>query len=475
MPNHGVFVSEQATSLGTPVTAASGIPFVVGVAPIQSAESPAAPGTPVLCNGFDEALEKLGYSDDWANYTLCEFMHSHFSLYGMGPIIFCNLLAPATMKSSVAAANVSVTSHQAKLPITAINDATLVVKASGGAGSAYVKGTDYSTYYSGEFLVVELVSGSAHYAEASLNIAYTQVTPASVNAAAVAAGLESIEKCLSIFGVVPDLICAPGFSDAPAVAAVMAVKAAGINGMFRAKALIDISSAASGGATSYTAAMVLKGTNNFIDENEIVCWPMLKLGERTYHMSTQLAGLITKVDAGNEGCPYESPSNKNFQCDSLVLASGETLSQTKAQADALNAAGIVTALNFVNGWACWGNYTGCYPANNDVKDYLIPVARMFDWVGNTCIRTFWNKLDRPMNRRLVDTIVDATNIWLNGLVGGGYLLGARVEFREDENPLSDLMAGIIRLHIYMTPPSPAQEVDFVIEYDASYVAAALQG
>jgi hypothetical protein len=37
------------------------------------------------------------------------------------------------------------------------------------------------------------------------------------------------------------------------------------------------------------------------------------------------------------------------------------------------------------------------------------------------------------------------------------------------------MAGIIKAHIYMTPPSPAQEIDFVLEYDAEYVASALQG
>ena len=42
-----------------------------------------------------------------------------------------------------------------------------------------------------------------------------------------------------------------------------------------------------------------------------------------------------------------------------------------------------------------------------------------------------------------------------------------------ENPLTDLMAGKITLHVYLTPPSPAQEIDFVLEYDASYVESAL--
>ena len=44
MANHGVYVSEQATSVSTPVVADSGVPFVVGAAPVQSAATPAAAG-----------------------------------------------------------------------------------------------------------------------------------------------------------------------------------------------------------------------------------------------------------------------------------------------------------------------------------------------------------------------------------------------------------------------------------------------
>ena len=185
--------------------------------------------------------------------------------------------------------------------------------------------------------------------------------------------------------------------------------------------------------------------------------------------------LMAQIDAGNGGCPYESPSNKGLQCDGLCLEDGTEVNLTLAQANYLNGIGVDTALNFMSGWVAWGNYTACYPSNTDVKDYFIPVSRMFGWVGNSLVKTFWSKLDKPMTRRLIDTVLDSANIWLNGLVGMGYLLGARVEMLENENPLTNLMAGIIKLHVYMTPPSPAQEIDFVLEYDASYVTSALQG
>ena len=98
---------------------------------------------------------------------------------------------------------------------------------------------------------------------------------------------------------------------------------------------------------------------------------------------------------------------------------------------------------------------------------------MFDWIGNTLIRTFWSKLDLPMTRRLLDTIQDTCSIWLNWLVSSEILLGARVEILGEENPVTSLMAGIIKIHIYITPPSPAQEIDFVLEYDPDYVTSAL--
>lgn len=46
-----------------------------------------------------------------------------------------------------------------------------------------------------------------------------------------------------------------------------------------------------------------------------------------------------------------------------------------------------------------------------------------------------------MTRRLIDSIVDSVNIWLNGLVSEEKLLGARVEFLDEENSTTALMAG----------------------------------
>lgn len=468
---HGVYVSQQETSVSTPLVAQSGIPFVVGTAPVQTAENPSAAGTPVLCTSWDDAVGKLGYSDNWKAYTLCEFMYSHFKLFECQPVIFCNVLDLSKAKDTVPAADMDVEDHKVVLPAGAIKGDTLVVKPAGGTGTAYVDGTDYGAYYDGESLVIEMMPSSAAYNAEQVNVAYNKVAPDKVTSADIAAGFEAVELCLTKLGVVPDLLCAPGYSHEASIAALMATKAGGINGMFKAKALIDIDTGTSG-AHTYADVLTKKTAANVIDVDQIACWPMIRLSDKVFHLSTQLAGVMAQVDTDNGGVPYESPSNKGLQMDGLCLEDGSEVTLTLAQANTLNANGVVTAINFTGGWTAWGNYTACYPGNTDVKDYFIPVSRMFGWVGNTVIRTFWSKLGKPMTRLLIDNVVDTCNIWLNGLVGAKYLLGGRVEFRAEENPVTDLMAGIVKMHIYITPPSPAQEIDFTLEYDVSYIKAA---
>jgi phage tail sheath protein FI len=73
-----------------------------------------------------------------------------------------------------------------------------------------------------------------------------------------------------------------------------------------------------------------------------------------------------------------------------------------------------------------------------------------------------------MNKRLVESIVDTWNIALGGLVGRGFLLGAKVYFLEEDNPLTDLASGIIRFRIKYLAPPPAEDIEFVLVVDVNY-------
>lgn len=181
---HGVYVTKEGKAKTAPEVVDSGIPFYIGASPVQGASSPAKAGVPVLCESFEDAREKLGYSDDWTSYPLCEAMDVHFRLYGMAPAIFCNLLDPVSMQESAEAADIPVEDGQAKLPAEAILDDTLVVKEQGGSGEPYVKGTDYSAFYEqkpssftitrgdGSYLKYDLSTGTADTKYASCRVRY---------------------------------------------------------------------------------------------------------------------------------------------------------------------------------------------------------------------------------------------------------------------------------------------------------------
>ena len=482
MATLGVHVYEQATSVSTPNVAKVGIPFVVGTAPVHTASKPAASNTPVLATSWDEAVEKLGFSYDWKNYTLCEFMYSHFQLFGCQPVIFCNILDPAVMKKTVEPKDFLVINHQAVLPVEAIADSLRVTVKGESEEVPAVElkaDEDYSVFYDRDdsdtyVCIVELLEGGAAYDAGSVNIGYDAVTPETVTVADVVDGVGQVDAAMTVVGTVPDLLCAPGWSHNTVVAAVMATKASAICGLFRAKAVIDADSSAEG-VTEYSQLSGYKNKNSFVDVDQILCWPMVKLGDYMFHLSTQLCGLMAKVDTDNRGVPYESPSNKNLKMDTCCLEDGTEVNLTWPQVEMVSGDwGVVTAVNFLDsGWVAKGNYTACFPGNTDVKDQFIPVSRMFDFIGNTLIRTFWPKQDKPLTTPLKDSIIQTCNIWLGGLCGSGYLYGARCELLANENPLTNLLAGHITLHVYNAPPVPAQRIDFILEYDVSYVETAL--
>ncbi len=471
---HGVYVSEMPTSIIPPVNTSAGLPVVFGTAPIHLASDPADANKPVLCYTYAEAVAALGYSADWDNYTLCEAMYSQFALYNRAPVVFVNVLDPATHKTPVAQAEKSISNDKVVLTDPVILSSLVVKKTANG--DALVKGTDYEVAYNDdEECVISVVSGGELDGELKMFINYDKVNVAGVTATDIIGGidsttgkkkgLEALNDVFPLYRMVPGIVLAPGWSHLPTVAAVMKAKAGNINEFFKAIILTDVPT---GTVKKYGDVAAWKESNSYTGEDQVVCWPMVKMGDSKYYMSTHIMGVLSQVDSANSDIPFVSPSNKAMQINGTCLADDTEIILGPSEANLLNGNGIVTALNFVGGWKSWGNRTGCYPGNTDPKDAFICIRRMFNWHAQTFILTYWQKVDDPMNKRLIQTVVDSENIRLNGLVAQGALLGARVEFHEDENPTTSLIDGIIKFHTYLTPPVPAREIDNVIEFDPSY-------
>lgn len=478
---HGVYCSELPTSIVPAVNTTAGLPVVFGTAPLHLASDPAAANRPVLCYTYAEAVAALGYSADWDKYSLCEVIYSQFALYNRAPIVFVNVLDPDNHKTAVTNVELTITDGEAvdtaKHPILL---STLVVKKA-EAGSALIEGTDYEAAYNDdEELVVTVIEGGALDGQASCFIAGTAIDPAQVDAddiiggidtsTGAAKGLECLNQVFPLFGIVPGIVLAPGYSDDPTVASVMVAKAGNINEHFKASVFCDIP-ATSTTCKKYTEVSSWKNANNYVNVDQVACWPMVKNGDVIYHMSTHLLGVCAQTDSSNDDIPYESPSNKTAQITGICLEDGTEVILGPEQANYLNGQGIITCLNFIGGWKIWGNRTCCYPSNTDAKDAFLCIRRMFNWHAQTFIQTYWAKVDKPINKRLIQTVVDSENIRLNSYVAQGILLGARVEFQEDENPTTNLLDGKIKFHTYFTPPTPAREIENVIEYDPDYFSS----
>lgn len=474
---HGVYGSEVPTSLVPMTQVSAGLPVVFGTAPLHLATDPAGANQPKLCYTYKEAVEMFGYSKDWDKYSLCEFMYSQFSLFNMAPVVLVNVLDPAVHKTSVTLEETAMEKGVSivKEPVM-LN--TLCVYAS-EAGQQLTENVDYTAAYNDdEELVITAIEGGAISAQATIiYISYDKLNPAAVDDDDIIGGvdistgdyegLELVNAVFPKFGLVPGIIAAPGYSHKPAVAAVMKAKTTNINGHFEAICVCDADVEA---CPKYSDVSSWKNLKNYTDPYQVLCWPMVALGGVKYHMSTQWVGVCCKTDATHSDIPYKSPSNESLQADSALNAEDKEIILDTATAAYLNGQGVITALNFIGGWKLWGNRTCAYPSNTDVKDSLIAIRRMFNYINNTLITTFWSKVDDPTNKRLIRTIVDSANIWLNGLTAREFILGGRVEFREEDNTTTDLMDGIVRFHVFVCPASPAREIEFIQEYDPSYIA-----
>ena len=469
---HGIGTSRRPTSISTPVIAESGIIFAVGTAPVQMAGNRV--NEVIMVNTYDEAVTAFGYSDDWEKYGLCEVIYTAFKLYQAGPVFLVNVFDPKKHKQEK---NVKgqVVGNQIKLPLEAIADSVQI--------EGKTAGVDFEVFYNNDNCILEFLDDTSGevtltYEEADLGqvkksdiIGGYNITDHKVT------GLELVDSVLPKYTKIPDIILCPNWSQDCEVAAVMSAKAENINGMFEATAIIDMDTEKEAGVTYYTEAAAWKKSKNLVKSNELVCFPKLKKGDRMFNFSTQLAGAIVETDNAEElggGTPKESASNKRLQADSMVLADGTEVLLDVQQANYLNDNGIITALNFFNGFVSWGDWSACFPYSTDPVDYFYSVSRMFKWVAKTVILTYWTYIDRSLTWRLVEVILQGINEWLNSLTAEEKIIGGRVELLEEENSLTALMAGKAKFHIYLSPPAPLVQMEFVLEYDASYLSGLLE-
>lgn len=478
---HGVRVLEQATGVVAPIEGTAGLQVVFGTAPVNLAADPyAVTNKPVIAYSWSEAVSQLGYSKDYAKYTLCESMYASFKLLGVAPVIFVNVLDPKVHKKDNEAATVKVENLQAVVEVPGILLDTVKVSVSGG--DDLTVDTDYILGFNDDgHLVITLLASGTGAAATNLSVQSTSIDPTAVDADDIIGasatgeekGLEVLRQVYPKTGMTPGLIIAPGWSQNPDVGIVLAAKCEEINGYFTCEGFVDIDSSEDG-CTAYTDLKEAKEDAGITSPHIMALWPCVAVGSQIFHYSAVMAALTAYIDANNDDVPSLSPSNKLVGITGTVLEDGTEVILDQVQANTVNSFGITTAIN-VNGWRTWGNNTAAYPATTDPKDRWFCCRRFFSWWGNSFILTYFQKVDDPMNTRLIESVVDSENIRGNAYVSAGKCAAAYIEYNEAENPVTDILNGKITFHQHLAPYVPAEDILNILEFDTDALQSALIG
>lgn len=478
---HGIRIQENPTSVPTPVVNETGIPVVFGTAPVNLVKDPAgAVNVPKLCNNFAEAQAAFGYSEDYESYTLCQAMDAFFKIYGVGPVVFVNVLDPdkADHKEAYTDSSISVSGGQVTGTQLGVLLKDLNVKDATSEEADMTIDTDYTVSFNDEGYVVVTVL-KEHVTSVSLS--GNKLKPSGVKAADIIGtydaesgketGLELVREVYPLFQKVPSLLLAPGWSKDTKVGLALGEKCYDISGMFRCECLIDIDTST---VKKYTDVAKAKKDAGYFRESMICLWPMVKCSGKAMAYSALYAAMVSYTDYNNDNVPNLSPSNKALRASATILSDGTDVTLDILQANELNGAGIVTALN-LNGYKAWGNNTAAYPDTTDPKDRWIACRRFFSWWGNSFITTYLSKVDDPANYRLIESIVDSENVRANSLVSMGKCAGLRMVYSKEDNPIGNVLDGKIRFRQYLAPYTPAEDILNVLEFDPSMIETALGG
>ena len=475
----GINVQENQTAISPTRQVKAGLAVAFGCAPIHTLEG-ATTGkvnVPLKFNSIKDFVLTLGSSDDYANFDLSELADLWFQKAANHPLIVVNVFDPDEHKTEVASEPQTFADDIITLDHAYVRAGELVKDST--ETTTYVEDTDY-TINRLTGVVTRLGTGSIGATD-MVKVTYSYADPSKVVADDVigeidsgtgaASGFELIHEIFPRFGEVPGLVLAPRFGETPAVAIALAAKAKAINGALKALAVVDIPET----QTIKTAVGTYKSTNSLTSEHMVVCWPRTKLGDVKYRLSAQFAASAAATCRAYGEVPYKSPSNEAIWATRTLVGSDEIWLGMNDISD-LEEQGIVSALNWAQrGFRLGGSRTGAYPGSTDPKDVWIPVRWMFNWMENTIILTSFEYLDMPIVRSKIDLVLNSINGWINSLPEDSLYKGSRLDFLEADNNSSDVLAGKVNWRLYIAPPPPAIEFNYIVEYDTSLITPALFG
>lgn len=478
---HGTY-GEFAKSIGAVPVNSETTAVYVGVAPVNLVRGYAdmdLVDAPVKIGSLNEAREKLGYSTDWKSFTLCEAIKAHFdnTLGNAGPVVFINVLDPATHKKSAPVTQeISFVSGRAYIVSDTIILDTLAL-------GDKVEGTDYTVEY--DYSTGRVVLNSKTITGA-VNASFSEVDPSTIIASDIIgkatangefAGLGAVQLVYTELGLIPNIINAPGFSSDKAVYSAMVNAATKINGHWDAIVNADLDTET---ADTIAEAIEWKRDNEYVSERSKVYWPQWKskAGD-VYHLSTLATWLMLKLDAQRGGVPMDTPSNKQIPSGNLYF--GETSRNRgfdQQMANTLNAKGITTATFWGGLNVLWGPHTAAYDydAVTDNRVIFDNSIRTMMHITNSFQQEWGLTIDQPMTLALAETIKNREQDKADALYALGALIGEPVvAFNVADNGVNNLVQGDFTWESKVTPTPPFKSGTLKVAYTTEGFAAEFGG
>lgn len=456
---HGAYADQEDSKDYTSPSGVGTIPVYIGRAPIhQLANFAGKTNVPILISSWQDGRKKIGYSDVWGSYDLCEAVYAHFcnKVNSVGPIVVINVLDPAEHKNATSqSATVNFVKRTAAIVSSKVILSTIKIEGK-------TLGTDYSAAYAEDGLSVILkdLKGGLD----SVTVTYSEVDPAAVTETEVAAGINAgVPLVYYNLSVVPTILCAPGWSQKPTVLASLIAMQNKINGHWYSWINADLDAST---VKTIDAAITAKGAYENITAAGALLWPMAKKGSHIFHASTLNTVAMQWVDYQNNNVPYETSSNKQIDIDSMCLADGTEIQFDQVDANQLNANGIDTMTYWEGTWRMWGPHTMKYVEGSDIddRDVFDCNVRMMHYVENIFQRRYGAEVDKPMTRGRKDSILNDFQAWLDGLLQDGALLLGLVEFTEADNPTNDMVSGNFVFSTEFTNPVPGKSISNIVRW-----------
>lgn len=480
---HGAY--GQINAVGNRVSDESQSAIVcIGTAPVHTVEGGAENvNKPILVNNIAEARKYFGYSDDWADYTLCEVMHVFLENKGVGPLVFINVLDPtlAAHKSGTKT-TASKTPSNGVITIPSAGSIivdTIAVKTQASTPVEKEKGTDYSVSYNidKQILTIQELTPGALGTDA-LTVEYFTINPAGVTDTHVIGssdglglntGVFAVKDVYQVTGFIPAYLIAPGFSSHPAVHAAMYQNSVKINGHWDAYMFVDIPIVNGSTPITLDTVFTFKNANGYNKENETVYFPLASgIDGQKYHLSVLAAANFQELLIAQDGIPYRTASNTDCALiESLYLGEdyvGRIFDDSIIN-EKLNKNGIASAA-FVGGrWAIWGAHSADYNQDNATQINVAETTRMMlYYISNDFQDRRTMDVDQPLTPNDIKSIVSQEQTRLDALKNIGALTYGVVVLNATAQARADVLNGDWQFSFDVTTTPLAKSLKAIVNW-----------